>query len=128
MLFQFTSAAKILVIDDDSSLQRLVRAHLNLHTKFEVIQAIDGYSGLAHAQNDLPNLIVLDWMLPDIEGMEVLRKLKANRQTRDIPVLMITGRNKMGDIEGAFKLGAKDYLTKPFTMDILKKKMRVLVN
>ena len=125
MLFRFPNPQKqVLVIDDDGSLQRLVRIHLQNHTDYEVLQALDGRSGLLRAKVDHPCLIILDWMLPDIEGVEILSALKSYSGTQDIPVLMMTGRNKICDIEGAFNRGADDYLTKPFALNILKKKMQ----
>ena len=76
---------KVLIIDDDNSLQRLMRAHLKAHTSFDVMQATDGLSGLAFAKNDRPSLIILDWMLPDMDGIDVLKKLKRLKQTQHIP-------------------------------------------
>lgn len=118
-----TTNKKVLIIDDDDSLRRLVHVRLERHEKINVLQAADGDTGIAKAQADMPNLVILDWMLPDISGTKVLRHLKAENKTKDIPVLMLTGRNKVGDIEDAFKYGADGYLTKPFSLTKLGEKV-----
>jgi DNA-binding response OmpR family regulator len=105
---------KVLLIDDDASLRRQLRVHLDKHRNFEVIEASNCETGLAQAKSEKPNLIVLDWMMPDTQGDEVLTRLKHDSTTRDIPVIMLTGKNKIGEIEDAFDLGADSYLTKPF--------------
>lgn len=119
---------KVLVIDDDASLQRQVRVHLETREKLDVIQAMDGESGLERSVGDEPDLIILDWMLPDIQGPEVLARLKTGDSTKNIPVLMLTGRDKVGNIEDAFALGADGYLTKPFSLQKLREKIRDLLN
>jgi len=116
MFFEF-GKKKVLVIDDDNSLQQQLRFRLELREKVTVEQAVVGEDGVDLARDGSPDLIILDWMLPDIPGTVVLKRLKINRKTADIPVLMMTGRNKVGEIEEAFELGADDYLTKPFRVE-----------
>lgn len=86
----------ILVIDDDISLQRLTKARLEGYDKAKTQSAMNGLDGLNMAIENKPDLIILDWMLPDIQGPEVLSQLKKHKATKDIPVLMLTGRNKIG--------------------------------
>ncbi len=116
MLF-WAKKKKVLVIDDDNSLQRQLRFRLELREEVTVEQATVGEEGVDLARGGKPDLIILDWILPDIPGTEVLRRLKKNRKTNGIPVLMMTGCNKVGEIEEAFELGADDYLTKPFGLE-----------
>lgn len=118
----------VLVIDDDESLQRLVKFRLEGHEKVKIMQTTDGENGLSRAVKNLPDLIILDWMLPDIQGPEVLRQLKSQQETKHIPVLMLTGRNKIGEIEDAFSLGAEAYLTKPFSLQKLGEKVTEILN
>lgn len=128
MFFSFASPTpKILIIDDDKTLQCLIKFRLEHHEKTEVTQATDGEKGLARVAKSTPDLIILDWMLPGIQGLEVLKQLKNKKDTNRIPVLMLTGRNKIGEIEDAFNLGADGYLTKPFSLQKLGEKVTGLL-
>ena len=119
---------KVLVIDDDSSLRRQLSFRLKNHENLDVIEAEDGQTGLDQAIKLSPDLIILDWMLPDIEGPDVLDLLKLQNKTKSIPVLMLTGKNKIGNIEDAFNLGADAYLTKPFSLKSIDEKVIELLN
>lgn len=127
MFFGF-GAPDILVIDDDTSLQRLVKARLEKHEKVNISAALNGQDGLDLAIQNKPDLIILDWMLPDIQGPDVLSELKTHQDTKKIPVLMLTGRNKIGEIEEVFSLGAEAYLTKPFSLQKLGEKVTTLLS
>ncbi len=127
MLFDFLKS-KVLVIDDDPSLQRLLRVRLESHEKLNVELAGDGKEGMRQAVSVNPDLIILDWMLPDVQGLDVLKLLKADDKTKDIPVLMLSGKNHIGDIEDAFTMGAEDYLTKPFDLRRLGEKVKELIS
>lgn len=126
-MFFGTSKKKVLVIDDDPSLQRLLHARLEMHEDVKVIEAMDGKSGLAQADDHNPDLIILDWMLPDIQGIEVLERLRRESSTKRTPVLMLTGKDKVGDIEDAFDLGADAYLTKPVSLQTLGDKVSAML-
>ena len=119
---------KILVIDDDLTLLKQIRARLENHEGVKVIEAIDGEQGLIEANNHTPDLIILDWILPGIQGTEVLVKLRTLQKTKHTQVLMLTGRNKIGDIEDVFELGANAYLTKPFSLKKLGEKVVEMLN
>lgn len=121
MLFWNTQKT-ILIIDDDRTLLRRVSFHLNKYKGIESIVFDNATEGLAAATNLKPNLIILDWTLPDIEGIDVLAKLKTAAETKNIPVLMLTGHNKIGNIEDAFEIGAEAYMVKPFELEKLAKK------
>ncbi len=124
----FSSKKIILVIDDDASLRRQVRFRLQKHEGVDVIEAENGESGLKRAKQNSPDLILLDWMMPDIQGDEVLKLLRMEENTAHTPVIMLTGKNRIGDIEDAFDLGANLYLTKPFTLQQLWDKVRELLD
>lgn len=118
---------KVLIVDDDPSIRRLIHVRLEQREKLDVSHAENGVSGLKHALSYRPDLVILDWMLPDKSGPQVLNELKKHDSTKDIPVLMLTGKNKVGDVERAFKLGANDYLTKPVDLSKLGQKVSKLL-
>ncbi|OUS11955.1 hypothetical protein A9Q89_07275 [Gammaproteobacteria bacterium 53_120_T64] len=118
----------VLVIDDDASLLRQIRYRLEHHEGLAVTEAMDGEQGLELAKCDNPDIIILDWMLPGMQGLEVLEYLRAMSVTQKTPVLMLTGKNKVGNIEDAFQLGAQAYLTKPFSLQKLGEKVQSLLS
>lgn len=126
MLF-WNSAKKILIIDDDRTLLRRVSAHFSRYKGIETVVFDNAKDGLAAASELSPNLIILDWTLPDIQGIDVLETLKKSAKTKAIPVLMLTGHNKIGNIEDAFKIGAEGYIVKPFDLKKLAEKSRSLM-
>ncbi len=102
---------KILFIEDESALQRTFEEALK-DEGFEMISALDGEIGLKMAKEKNPDLILLDLILPKIEGMEVLKKLKEDEKTKDIPVIVLTHLEELEKVEKAMELGAKAYLVK----------------
>jgi len=121
MLF-WKSAKKILIIDDDRTLLRRVSIHLKKIEGIEITTFDNATDGLEAIPELNPNLIILDWTLPDIQGIDVLATLKQSDKTKGIPVLMLTGHNKIGNIEDAFELGAEAYIVKPFELQKLAEK------
>lgn len=113
----------VLVIDDDVSWRKLVEYHLR-SDGFEVYTAQDGPSGIEATLKHKPRLILLDVMMPEMNGLEVLSKLKHDSRTRRIPVFMLTSKNSLGDIDRAFNVGADDYITKPFVGSKLGKTIK----
>lgn len=108
----------ILIADDDPLLVKLVEYRMSARG-YRVIAAADGETALALSAEEHPDLIVLDAMMPSLDGFEVLRRLKKAPATRDIPVLMLTARKREHDIVAALSLGARDYLSKPFSPEEL---------
>lgn len=104
--------AKILVIDDEPHLVKLVRSNLEAQ-HFKVIVAMDGPSGLAMAEKEGPDLIILDIMLPGMDGSDVLQKI---REFSAVPVIMLTAKDQEIDVVRALHLGADDYVRKPFSV------------
>lgn len=105
--------AKILVADDDVILTEMLRFRLE-GARHQVIVAADGMEALTKAGEDLPDLIILDSMMPIVAGPEVLARLRAEPQTARIPVVMLTARDGESDIVAALRGGANEYVTKPF--------------
>lgn len=108
-----TSAKRILVCDDDEMLVDLLQYRLEARG-FDVLIARDGGEALAMAEGQLPDAIVLDAMMPVMNGEQVLRSLRAGETGKDIPVIMLTARRQERDIVGALELGANEYMIKPF--------------
>ena len=107
------SDKRILVCDDEKHIVRLVQINLE-REGYQVITAYDGKEGLSKAQSEKPDLIVLDVMMPYMDGFEVLRNLKKDPATRDIPVIMLTAKAQDADVFRGWKEGVDTYLTKPF--------------
>ena len=107
-------AANILVVEDEPAIQELIAANLTRagHT---VLRATDGETGLRIVKEALPDLILLDWMLPGISGLDFARRLRADSRTRDVPVIMLTARGEEVDKIAGLEAGADDYITKPFS-------------
>jgi two-component system phosphate regulon response regulator PhoB len=104
----------ILIIEDERDIADLVEYHLK-QSGFKVLKTFDGASGLERAKKEKPGLIILDLMLPEMEGTDVCRALKANPLTHSIPILMLTAKAEEVDRIVGFELGADDYVTKPFS-------------
>lgn len=104
---------KILMIDDDQLLAELVKERL-VTEGFEVCLAFDGLSGIECMIKEIPDLILLDIMMPGIDGYEVCKKLKESPATACLPIVFISARNAQEDIDKAMQLGADDYIVKPF--------------
>jgi two-component system, OmpR family, phosphate regulon response regulator PhoB len=115
--------SKILVIEDERSLVEVLSCNLE-REGFEVLTAYDGQEGLRQAQLKLPDLIVLDLMLPNKPGLEVCHELRLGQRTRDIPIIMVTAKAEETDELVGFATGADDYVTKPYSMKILVQRIK----
>jgi len=104
---------KVLIADDDESLRRLISEVLPRH-KFEVYEAADGYQTLETVKNLQPDIVLLDIMMPGIDGLEICRAMRDNPHTRNIPVIMLTAKAQVQDKLDGIESGADDYITKPF--------------
>lgn len=104
----------ILLIEDDLSLTELVKYNLE-QAGFDITTETDGEEGLLYAYDNAPDLILLDWMLPNLSGIEICRRLRRNNTTKNTPVIMLTARTEENDRIRGLDVGADDYITKPFS-------------
>lgn len=116
-------SVRILLIEDDEGIVRFLRRALS-YEGYTVDVATDGETGLEMALQNPPDLVILDWMLPGMDGLEVLRRLRAHGQW---PVLMLTAKDAIQDRVEGLDMGADDYLTKPFNLDELLARIRALL-
>jgi DNA-binding response OmpR family regulator len=106
--------ATILIVDDDADIRELVAFKLS-RAGFTVHCEADGESGLAAAEGLRPDLVLLDWMMPRLTGLEVCRRLRESPATAAIPVILLTAKAQEADVELGFTAGADDYIRKPFS-------------
>ena len=121
-----SSPPLVLIVDDERDLVRLLEFNLQ-HAGFETAVAYAGEDALQKVRQRIPDLIVLDLMLPDIPGNEVCRQLKASPRTRHVPVLMLTARTDEVDRVVGFEVGADDFVTKPFSVRELVLRIRAIL-
>lgn len=117
---------KILVIEDEQAINELIKVNLEL-SGYKVFQALDGIKGFALAKQELPSLVVLDVMMPEVDGFTVAQRIRQNEDTKNIPILMLTALSQLNDKVKGFDIGVDDYLTKPFEMEELKVRIRALL-
>ena len=108
------SRGRILVVDDEIYIVHILDFSLGMEG-YEVITALDGEQALEKAKESHPDLIVLDIMMPKMDGYETCRALKANPDTKDIPVILLSAKGRTIDQQTGFDVGAEDYITKPFS-------------
>jgi two-component system phosphate regulon response regulator PhoB len=114
---------KILIVDDEEDVLELVRYNLDKNG-YKVETAATGEQAIAKARAKLPDLIILDLMLPGIDGLDVCKKLKDDTKTQNIPVIMLTAKGEETDVVTGLELGADDYVTKPFSPKVLVARIR----
>ncbi len=117
--------SKVLIVEDDRSLADVLAYNLQ-QAGYEVLTARDGQDGLTQAQLKAPDIVLLDLMLPVIDGLEVCRRLRADPATRNVPILMLTAKSEESDELIGFSLGADDYVTKPFSVKVLLQRVKAL--
>lgn len=118
--------SKILVIDDDTAINELIKVNLKL-AGHEVMQAYDGTTGFALCKQEMPALVVLDVMMPEVDGFTVAQRIRKNENTKEIPILMLTALSQINDKVKGFNIGVDDYLVKPFEMEELQVRVRALL-
>lgn len=119
--------ATVLVVDDETDLMHLVRYNLQKEG-LNVLCASDAASAKKLIQQQRPDLMILDWMMPDQSGLELCRQLKSQPETASIPVIMLTARSAEGDRIAGFESGAEDYVVKPFSPKELVLRVKALLN
>jgi len=121
-----TETSRILIVEDDPSLVELLRYNLE-NEGFDVAVARDGEAGLEAVDSDIPDLVVLDWMLPNVSGIEICRQLRQKSETRGMPVIMLTAKGEENDRIRGLEAGADDFLTKPIDDVALFARVRSLL-
>lgn len=116
----------ILVMEDEDALATLLQYNLEKEG-YDVVVAADGEEGLVQIDERQPDLVLLDWMLPKVSGIEVCRRLRGRPETRNLPVIMLTARGEESDRVRGLDTGADDYLTKPFSMVELIARIRAVL-
>ncbi len=115
-----------LIVEDEPALLTMLRYNLEKHG-FRGAEASDGQEALLLVAESKPDIVLLDWMLPGLSGLEVCRQLRRRPLTRDLPVIMLTARAEDQDAVRGLETGADDYVTKPFGMEALVARMRALL-
>ncbi len=117
---------KILVVEDEQDIRELIAFNLE-NEGYKILKAATGIEGLENARKHAPDLVLLDIMLPDVDGLEICKKLKRDETTSDIPVIMLTAKSEDSDIISGLELGADDYITKPFSPRVLLARIRTVL-
>ena len=117
---------RVLIVEDESALVELLRYNLE-QSGFKVMVAGDGEEALASVQEDVPDIILLDWMLPLMSGIEVCRQLRRQTSTANVPIIMLTARGEEGDRIRGLDAGADDYVSKPFSPTELVARIRAVL-
>jgi len=116
----------ILVIEDEKDIAELVKYNLT-REGYRVIVSRSGEKGLKEALSNLPDAIILDLMLPGINGLEICKSLRSNENTKNIPIIMVTAKSEEADIVTGLEVGADDYITKPFSPRVLLARLRAVL-
>lgn len=116
---------RILIVEDERGLAEVLTYNLQ-REGYETTVAYDGREGLQKARSLLPDLVILDLMLPSMSGQDVLRELRAGEHTRDLPVIILTARSEETDQVVGFSLGCDDYVTKPFSVKVLLQRIKAI--
>ncbi|OPX83038.1 MAG: Alkaline phosphatase synthesis transcriptional regulatory protein PhoP [Pelotomaculum sp. PtaB.Bin013] len=118
---------RILVVEDEKNILELVRFNLE-RDGYQVLTALDGVKGLEIARNEAPDLILLDVMLPEMDGLEVCQELRRDTATKSIPIIMLSARAEELDRMLGLEMGADDYVTKPFSPRELSARIKTRLN
>ncbi|HUU27639.1 MAG TPA: response regulator [archaeon] len=117
---------KIFVVEDDENIQELLRYNLS-REGYQVEKFTSGEEVLLAVRSRLPDLVILDLMLPGVDGLEVGKRLRENPKTRHVPIVMLTAKGEEADIVTGLELGADDYITKPFSLRVLIARIRAVL-
>ena len=120
------SRQSVLVVEDEEDIIEVIRFNLEKEG-YEVNQALSGEKALQVIENNLPSLVLLDLMLPGINGLDLCRIFKQNDRTKAIPVIMLTAKSEDADIVAGLEMGAEDYITKPFSPRVLVARVRTIL-
>jgi DNA-binding response OmpR family regulator len=119
-------SAKLLIADDDQNIIELLEESFKNYN-FQILKADNGYSVISKAKNEHPDLIILDLVMPRLNGYEVCKRLKENPDTQDIKIIILSGQLKKEDVLNLLQLGIKDYFAKPFDFQELIERIKILL-
>lgn len=122
----FLQMTKILIVDDDLAINELIKINLELQG-YQVIQAYNGTEGFALAKQEEPELIILDVMMPEVDGYTVAQRVRQSQEIADTPIIMLTALSELKNKVTGFDIGVDDYLTKPFETEELVVRVRALL-
>jgi len=117
---------RILVVEDENEIRELIRYNL-AKEGYEVVEAKSGEEALTRAHTQLPSLVLLDLMLPELDGLEVCKRLKRDYLAQHVPIVMLTAKGEESDIVAGLEVGADDYITKPFSPRVLLARIRAVL-
>ncbi|MBA3958574.1 MAG: response regulator transcription factor [Parachlamydiaceae bacterium] len=118
--------SKILLIEDEEDIADLISLQAEL-SDYKIVVEFDGLNGLLAVEREHPDLVILDIMLPGLNGLDICRKIKSNPKTKDIPVIMISAKGEELDVVLGLELGADDYVSKPFSVKVLFSRIRAVL-
>lgn len=119
---------KVLIVDDFATMRRIVRNILKQIGFSNIVEAEDGKSALKMLQNDKFDLIMCDWNMPEMPGIELLTRIRSDEQLKNIPFVMVTAEAQKNNILDAVKAGVSSYIVKPFTAETVDQKLKKLFN
>lgn len=114
---------KILVVDDMSTMRRIIKTILNQLGYTNVEEAENGKQALAKLKKEKYDFVITDWNMPEMDGLTLVKEIRADEELKNLPVLMVTAEAKKENVMEALKAGVNNYIVKPFTPEILKEKM-----
>jgi CheY-like chemotaxis protein len=117
---------KILIVEDHPDMRELLRAQIDL-MGFSAITAKNGKEGIKTATAEKPDLIMMDFMMPEMDGCEATRILRATSEIKEIPVIAVTALSRPSDLQSCIEAGCNDYIVKPFSIEELRKKIHALI-
>lgn len=118
--------AKILTADDDAAINELIKINLEI-AGYDVISAFDGNKAYALTKQEMPDLVILDVMMPEADGFTVAKRIRENQTTKDIPIIMLTALGMLENKAEGFNIGADDYIVKPFEIEELLMRVKALL-
>lgn len=119
--------SKILIIDDDPDALETMAAVLETHD-YQVLTALSGLEGISKAGKEKPDLIIMDVLMPEVDGFTACKMIKENKEIKNIPVILLTGTGMVGDVEKGFAAGANDFMIKPIDWDKFFLKIKKLIS
>ncbi|WP_420548160.1 response regulator [Curvivirga sp.] len=126
--FKDINSNSVLIVDDEISTRAILKARLGQKEGYDILEAANGTEALEKIFENQPDVVILDWKMPDLTGIEVLKELRQNEETHDIPVIMLTSKKLVSDVEEAFESGALAFIAKPLDLQQISQKVGFYIN